>query len=108
MDERKTVTKALAEQYRKGARKDKGRLLDEFVQATGYNRVYAARLLRNFGVRREVAPGLVVEASHRGRWKGPRRSPKCGRGRRPAENCASRRASRGDSSASARPRWTGC
>jgi hypothetical protein len=73
MDERKTVTKALAEQYRRGAKKDKGRLLDEFVQATGYNRVYAARLLRNFGVRREVAPGLVVEASHRGRWKGPRR-----------------------------------
>ena len=69
MDERKSVTKALAQQYRRGAKKDRGRLLDEFVEATGYNRVYAAWLLRNFGVRQEVAPGLVVEASLRGRSK---------------------------------------
>ena len=72
MDERKTVTKALAKQYRRAAKKEKGRQLDQFVEATGYNRVYAARLLRNFGVRREVAPGIVVEASRRGRGTGPR------------------------------------
>jgi len=72
MNERKTVTKAMAQQYRRGTKKDKGRLLDQFVESTGYSRVYAARLLRNFGMRREVAPGVVVEASVRGQCKRPR------------------------------------
>lgn len=72
MHERKTVTKALAKQYRRAAKKEKGRLLDQFVEATGYNRVYAARLLRNFGMRRAIGPGVVVEASLRGRRTGPR------------------------------------
>jgi len=72
MQERKTVTKALAEQYRRAGKKEKGRLLGGFVEATGYTRVYAARLLRNFGARRELAPGIVVEASRRGRSRRPR------------------------------------
>ena len=72
MDERKTVTKALAEQYRRAAKKEKGRLLAQFVEATGYNPVYASRLLRNYGRRQEVAPGVVVEATGRGRRGNPR------------------------------------
>jgi len=72
MDERKTVTKALAEQYRRAPKKEKGRLLGQFVQATGYNPVYASRLLRNYGRRQEVAPGVVVEATGRGRRGKPR------------------------------------
>ncbi len=65
MDERKTVTKALAEQYRRASKKGKAMLLGQFTQATGYNRVYAARLLRNYGRRVEVAPRIVVEATGR-------------------------------------------
>lgn len=67
MTERKAVTKATCERYRKAGKKDKGRILDEFVEVTGHNRVYAARLLRNHGRRVEVAPGKFVEGDCRQR-----------------------------------------
>jgi hypothetical protein len=46
MRTRKTVVKEAAKRYRRARKKDKGRLLDEFVALTGYNRCYAARVLR--------------------------------------------------------------
>lgn len=73
MQERKSVTKAMAGQYRRGSKKDKGVVLTQFVEATGYNRVYAARLLRNHGKRIVVKPGIVVEASARVRRSSPGR-----------------------------------
>jgi len=63
MQECKTVTKALADQFRRARKKDKGRILAEFVEATGYNRSYATWLLRNHGRRVEVKPGVVIEGS---------------------------------------------
>jgi hypothetical protein len=65
MKERKTVTKVFCARYRRASKKEKGRILDEFAQDTGYNRVYAARILRGHGLRVEVAPGVVVEGSVR-------------------------------------------
>lgn len=61
MQERRTVTKAYSAGYRRARKKEKGRILDEFTESTGYNRVYAARLLRNHGRRVEVRPGIVLE-----------------------------------------------
>lgn len=61
MKERKTVTKALAGQYRRTSKGAKGKLLDQFVEATEYNRRYAAWLLRHHGVRVEVLPKAVFE-----------------------------------------------
>jgi hypothetical protein len=69
MQERKTVTKAMANQYRRAPKKTKGRILDEFVEATGYNRVYAARVLRGHGKRVEVSPQVMLEGSARVRKK---------------------------------------
>ena len=69
MQERKTVSKALAKQYRKARKKDKSRILTSLVEAAGYNRSYAARLLRGHGRRVEVAPGVVLEGSVRRRRK---------------------------------------
>ncbi len=77
MGERKTVTKALCERYRRAAKGKKGRMLDEFVQATGYNRCYARRVLRNHGRRVEVAPGVVVQGDRRLR-PAPRRKRRYG------------------------------
>ena len=37
---------ALRERYRRAGRRDKGRMLDEFTQVTGYHRKAAIRLLR--------------------------------------------------------------
>ena len=72
MKERRLVTKALCAQYRKGTKKEKGMLLDQFVEATGYNRCYARWLLRNHGRRVAVAPGKFVEGDVRTRRPPPR------------------------------------
>lgn len=65
MKERKVVTKALAEQYRRGSKGDKNQLLDQFTEATGYNRSYASRLLRNHGRQVRVNAQVVVEGDVR-------------------------------------------
>jgi integrase-like protein len=49
MAERKAVMKATGERYQRGRKKEKQKLLDEFVELTGYNRSYARTVLRNHG-----------------------------------------------------------
>lgn len=73
MQERRTVTKVLCGQYRRARKKDKGVLLTRFVEATGYNRVYAARLLRTHGARVAVRPGVIAEGSVRAKVTRPPR-----------------------------------
>jgi hypothetical protein len=65
MKERRVVTKALALQYQRGGKKERGEILNHLVEMTGYNRSYAAGLLRNHGKRAEVAPGVVLEGDIR-------------------------------------------
>ncbi|MFH1314013.1 MAG: hypothetical protein ABIJ00_12420 [Candidatus Eisenbacteria bacterium] len=62
MRTRKTVVKEAAKRYRRARKKDKGRLLDEFVALTGYNRCYGARVLRG-GERSRYQP--TVRRCHR-------------------------------------------
>jgi hypothetical protein len=57
MKSRKELSEVVARRYRKARKKGKGRILDEFVAATGYNRAYAAMLLRNYERDRRVAAG---------------------------------------------------
>ncbi len=49
MRERQAVTRELTTRFRKATKKERGRMLDEFVHLTGYNRVYAAYVLRSCG-----------------------------------------------------------
>jgi hypothetical protein len=63
MQERKAVTKGMAEQYRRASKGKKGQILEQYVKATGYDRHYAAWLLRNHGKRVEFRPGVVLEGS---------------------------------------------
>ena len=49
MAERRAVTEATAGRYRRSSKKEKGRILDEFVQLTGYTRSYARTVLRSSG-----------------------------------------------------------
>jgi hypothetical protein len=67
MRERKVVTKATCDQYRRSGKKEKGVILGQFVQATGYSRCYARWLLRNHGRRVELKPGLFVQGEARPR-----------------------------------------
>jgi len=46
MREKKALTAEIQDRYNKATKKVKGRILDEFCQVTGYNRTYAARILR--------------------------------------------------------------
>ena len=72
MPERRTVTKEYAARYRKAGRKEKGRMLSEFVDSTGYGRVYAAWLLRRHGLRAEIkGRGRLFFVSW-GSWARPR------------------------------------
>ena len=47
MREKKAVTQATKKRYKKGTKREKGRILDEFVQLTGYTRCYASYVLRD-------------------------------------------------------------
>jgi hypothetical protein len=49
MNERRSVAKTIAARYRKATKREKGQMLDEFVELTGYHRWYAVRLLRGQG-----------------------------------------------------------
>lgn len=46
MATRKELTAAVGERYRSSDRVEKARILDEFVNVTGYHRKHAMRLLR--------------------------------------------------------------
>jgi len=49
MHERHSVTRELTCRYQKGTKKERGQILDEFTQVTGYTRCYARFVLRNCG-----------------------------------------------------------
>lgn len=56
MRQKQAVTKELVNRYKKSQKKKKNVMLDEFCSLTGYNRVYAARILRKkyFRTRQQV------------------------------------------------------
>lgn len=72
MQERKTVTKSLSKQYQRAGKKEKGRILDGFVESTGYNRCYASWLLSHHGQRVTFRPDVVLEGDARRRKRPPR------------------------------------
>ena len=60
MKERKSVTRAIASRYQKASKKQKGIILDEFTQLTGYTRCYASYLLGRHGKRIRIRGNVVV------------------------------------------------
>ena len=76
MSERKALTSQTAARYRKSTKKEKGKILDEFVAATDHTRKYASWLLRNWGKKTLVRlDGEVVELVV-GRRRKKRRKPR--------------------------------
>ena len=69
MAERRVLVKNHAREYQRSGKKEKGRLLSHFVEATGLSRVYAARLLRNHGRRIVVGGGLEAKVEAAGKLK---------------------------------------
>jgi hypothetical protein len=68
MRERQSVTREIAGRYQKARKKEKGRILDEFVRITGYSRCYAAYVLRTIWRKVRISPERVLQAD-------PRRKP---------------------------------
>jgi len=60
MAEKRAVTGKQAQAYRsRKGRKDRSHMLDDLVSLTGYDRHYAAWLLRNYGCTRLLEPSSV-------------------------------------------------
>jgi hypothetical protein len=60
MKERRSVTAVVAKRYQKSTKKEKGTILEEYAQLTGYNHCYAAFLLRNHGRRMRIGSNTVL------------------------------------------------
>jgi hypothetical protein len=69
MKERRSVSRVVAKRYQKATKKDKGTILGEYTQLTGYNRCYAAFLLRNHGRRMRINNNTVLVGDCRKRVK---------------------------------------
>lgn len=78
MREKKAITKEVAKRYRKARKKEKGGMLNEFVATTGYNRNYAAWVLRNWGreIGRYLKNGDKIVLVKDPRLKASRNKPK--------------------------------
>jgi len=60
MKARQEVTKATAGQYRGASKKEKGKILDQFIATTGYSRWYGRLVLRHEGRRIQTDKQTVV------------------------------------------------
>jgi len=75
MKERRRLAEATAGRYRKAGKKEKRKILDEFVASTGFARSYAALVLRNQGREVAVAKKLRVRGDMGARLPRPGRGP---------------------------------
>lgn len=60
MGERQSLVRVNASRYQKASKKEKRKILDEFVQSTGYHRTYASSLLSKHGKRVVVGPKTAI------------------------------------------------
>jgi len=83
MKQKQVVTKQLALEYKRAAKRRKGEILDSLIQVTEYNRSYASRVLRQ-RARPKVVGRLrkggvnitLVEDERTKRKRPPRRRPR--------------------------------
>lgn len=71
MSERRSMVREIAKRYQRAKKKEKGNILNEFVELSGYNRKYAIHILANEGkVVWKYKPGdpvgVRMQVSHRG------------------------------------------
>ena len=60
MGERQSLVRVNAPRYQKGSKREKRKILDEFVESTGYHRTYASYLLSRHGRRVVVARKTII------------------------------------------------
>ncbi len=60
MREKKSVTRVIASRYRNSNKKEKGEILEQFVELTGYTRSYASYLLGSHGKKLRITSNVVI------------------------------------------------
>ena len=60
MNEKRSVAGQMATGYQRARKKEKGGILGQFVELTGYARRYAARLLRQHGKKTRVGKTTII------------------------------------------------
>jgi hypothetical protein len=73
MKERKKATSIVAPRYQKSRKKEKGSILNEFMELTGYGRRYASYVLRSHGKKIRINEKAVMVGDVRRRTY-PKRS----------------------------------
>jgi hypothetical protein len=69
-DEReKSVTRVIASRYQNSNKKEKGKILKEFIELTGYTRSYASYLLGSHGKRLRITSSVVIVGDVRKKTK---------------------------------------
>ncbi len=61
MKEKRSITKVIADRYKKASKKEKSAILDEFVKLTGYNRCYGSWLLSSDFKSIQISSGLAIK-----------------------------------------------
>jgi len=61
MKERKPIYKVMAKRYQKASKKERSKLLDEFVDITAMNKSYAATLLRKHGIKLKKMSASTID-----------------------------------------------
>src|SRR5262245_13541421 len=72
MKARQEVARSTAGQYRGASKKEKGKILDQFLATTGYSRWYARLVLRHEGRRLQTDKSTIVVVERRSRTRQPR------------------------------------
>ncbi len=72
MKERKKATAIVAPRYQKARKKDKGIMLNEFIELTGYGRCYASSVLRSHGKKVRISETKVLMGDVRKKAGGKR------------------------------------
>jgi hypothetical protein len=72
MKERKKAAAIIAPRYQKARKKDKGIILDEFIELTGYGRRYASYVLRSHGKKVRISEKKVLIGDVRKRARAKR------------------------------------
>jgi hypothetical protein len=65
MKEKRKVVAILAPRYQKAGKKQKGKMLNEFIALTGYCRTHASYVLSTHGKRKRVSKNRVIQADVR-------------------------------------------
>src|SRR5689334_13415244 len=72
MKARQEVIKATAGQYRGASKKEKSKILDQFIATTGYSRWYARLVLRHEGRRVQTNKQTIVVVERKSRTRSKR------------------------------------